>query len=326
MQRLSVIIPQFNRLDALGVTLAALGRQTLPVDAFEVIVVDDGSRPEQAPAFAPDTFRYSLRLFRQENGGRGSARNAGAGHASSDLFVFLDADVVPAASLLETYLGSHQAKRDSVLVGRILPWEPASLTLFDRITRVEMSYDLGPEPIELVFYNLLSGNFAIARDGFERLGGFDETLRRTQDTEFGYRAVRAGLSLQYCPDAVAYHNHLRSPDKRCADIRESAAWTARLMRKHPGLIGALPIYQDILPIAMGQDSLPLVVRKLGRRALALPLSRKTMLLLIHVLEDRWPNPRLLKSLYHKTMSGYRVEGFREGWRESATHEERRTSA
>ena len=40
---LSVLVPTYNRRDALGRLLASLAGQTLPPSDFEVVVVDDGS-------------------------------------------------------------------------------------------------------------------------------------------------------------------------------------------------------------------------------------------------------------------------------------------
>jgi hypothetical protein len=47
----SVVIPNYNRADALSDTLESLARQTLPPDSFEVLVVDDGST-DGSPALA----------------------------------------------------------------------------------------------------------------------------------------------------------------------------------------------------------------------------------------------------------------------------------
>ena len=41
----SIIVPYYERPEELARTLASLERQTYPRDLFEVIVVDDGSRP-----------------------------------------------------------------------------------------------------------------------------------------------------------------------------------------------------------------------------------------------------------------------------------------
>lgn len=41
----SVVIPGWNRAEQLPECLGAIDRQTLPADALEVLVVDDGNSP-----------------------------------------------------------------------------------------------------------------------------------------------------------------------------------------------------------------------------------------------------------------------------------------
>lgn len=313
----SVIIPSYNRAAALERTLLALAEQTLPPDAFEVVVVDDGSVDGSADKAAARQFLCDVRLLRQHNRGPAAARNAGARGARADLLVFLDADMIPAPGLVEAYVTAFAMQPEAIHIGRILAWPAAFETLFDRVTRVEMTHDLGAARRELAFYHLASGNFALGAGIFRRLGGFDEALRMTEDTDLGYRAEQGGVPIRYCAGAVGYHNHPKTLDQRCAYMQSTAFWTTRLLAKHPQMAPLLPIYQDILPLACGQDSVSLVVRKLGRRGLALPLSRKAMRLLICILEDRWPVPALLRSLYYKLMNGNRVAGFREGQRRPA---------
>ena len=74
----SVIIPAYNRKDELQELLAALDRQTLAPEQFEIIVVDDGSIDDtlfhlQAWLTAGKKICFSL----QKNQGPGAARNRG---------------------------------------------------------------------------------------------------------------------------------------------------------------------------------------------------------------------------------------------------------
>ena len=319
MIKASVIIPNYDRADALPQTLLALAGQTVPFDQFEVVVVDDGSTDGSVDLARNLRLPYRLEIMRQSNRGPGAARNLGASYAQSDILIFLDVDMIAASTLLEEHLLAHLARPNSVVVGRILAWPEAYRSLFDEITQSESNRDLGADSIPLVFYHVVSCNFSVQRDHFTALGGFDERLRESEDTEFGYRADKRGMPLIYCPGAAAYHNHPRTFQQRCTQVRSSAFWTAKHMQEHPAIVPLLPIYQDILPITWGKDPPSLIVRKFGRRALALPLSRKAMELLMRVLESRWPSPALLRSLYWKTMSGYRVQGLRDGWRAPVAH-------
>ena len=56
MRRVSVVIPTFNRADILKECLDAVMRQDLPMQDYEVVVVDDGSLDDRA--------RFELLLHR----------------------------------------------------------------------------------------------------------------------------------------------------------------------------------------------------------------------------------------------------------------------
>ena len=103
-KRLSVVIPTYNRRDRLARVLAALERQTMPADEFEVVVVDDGSTDGSSDWLATRKPAYALRTLRLSNGGPARARNAGVEAATGDILLFIDDDVEPTDSLIAEHL------------------------------------------------------------------------------------------------------------------------------------------------------------------------------------------------------------------------------
>src|SRR6266498_3763264 len=93
---ISVVIPTYDRCEALARTLGALARQTLPAKDFEVVVVVDGSRDDTRAVLEMLETPFALRWLWQENLGRSAARNAGIRAARADVVVFVDDDVEPA--------------------------------------------------------------------------------------------------------------------------------------------------------------------------------------------------------------------------------------
>jgi alpha-1,6-rhamnosyltransferase len=83
----SVIIPVYNAEAFLVEALASVFAQDY--EPFEVIVVDDGSTDRSGAVAQADR---RVRYLRQENRGAAEARNAGASHASGELFAYVDAD------------------------------------------------------------------------------------------------------------------------------------------------------------------------------------------------------------------------------------------
>ena len=97
--RISVIIPVYNRENAVREAIRSVLLQTYPV--HEVIVVDDGSTDQTAASVRaiPDA---RIRYRYQQNGGEGSARNLGIRCATGDWLAFLDSDDLWDQDKLET--------------------------------------------------------------------------------------------------------------------------------------------------------------------------------------------------------------------------------
>lgn len=155
-------------------------------------------------------------------------------------------------------------------------------------------------------------NLAMRRREFESLGGFDTVLWMTEDTDLGYRASRMSIPLAYCPRAVGFHNHPRTLQQRCAQVRDSAMWTVRLFHKHPDMRGLLPVYREIEPVSWRDDGLRMIARKLGRRTIALPVFRAFMESTLRAGEAHLRNAHVLGFLYWKVLSAHRTIGFLEG--------------
>jgi glycosyltransferase involved in cell wall biosynthesis len=85
-----VIIPFYNGADFIERSVKSVFEQSVP--ATEVIVVNDGSRPEERASLDALAARYPFRIIDKENGGQGSARNAGVKASTSDFICFLDQD------------------------------------------------------------------------------------------------------------------------------------------------------------------------------------------------------------------------------------------
>lgn len=85
----SVVVPLFNKEALVSRSLRSILAQT--VDAFELIVVNDGSTDgsRRVVSSIPDR---RVRLIDQENAGVSAARNRGIREARADLIVFCDAD------------------------------------------------------------------------------------------------------------------------------------------------------------------------------------------------------------------------------------------
>lgn len=108
--RLTVIIPFYNLARYVNDCLASVRAACLRIEPeaeVEVICVDDGSTDstpgllDAGAILADEIPGFSFRVLHKENGGEGSARNAGLDAATGEWVTFLDGDDVWLPNLLE---------------------------------------------------------------------------------------------------------------------------------------------------------------------------------------------------------------------------------
>lgn len=205
-KRVSVVVATYNRATLLQRLLDDLAAQTLPKDDFELVLVDDGSKVPVREHVLGKPLPYRLVLVEQENQGQARARHAGIEKAQGDLVVIVDDDMALPPDFLQRHLDAH-AKGYDVVMGLIVPPPGADLPLFERfhadqLVRFADATERG-EPVKGV--QLATGNVSFRRADYFDVGGFDPTLKRSEDRELGVRFEKAGKKLGFSKDAVVVH-------------------------------------------------------------------------------------------------------------------------
>src|SRR5215831_5598296 len=90
----SVVIPTYNRIERLRHVITALEQQAYPSDAYEVIIISDGSTDGTHAYLEMVRSTLQLRWFSQDNRGPAAARNTGIEKAGGEFVVFIDDDLV----------------------------------------------------------------------------------------------------------------------------------------------------------------------------------------------------------------------------------------
>jgi glycosyltransferase involved in cell wall biosynthesis len=210
----SVVIPTYNRLGRLQHVIAALEQQTYPSDAYEVIIISDGSTDGTDAYLEALRSTMRLRWFHQANRGPAAARNAGIQKAAGEFVVFIDDDVVAEPQLLGEHARSHhEAGQDVVVFGPMLtpegfamaPWVRWEQEMLMKGYRALLRGDWPATARQ--FY---TGNASLRRSHLLAAGGFDEGLRRAEDVELAYRLADRGLDFVFNMQAAGMHFAERS--------------------------------------------------------------------------------------------------------------------
>lgn len=225
---LSVIIPSFNRRAVLRKCLQALSRQDCAPDAFEVIVVDDGSSDGTGAMVAElSAAGMAVRYLHQDNRGPASARNRGIREAAGEVILFIGDDIICPPDLVGRHIAFHRGNPDAAaaFLGRVA-WSPEiRVTPFMRwLGESEYQFDFrrlaaGEVDPGRFFY---TANVSLKRSFLESRGlFFDEEFRRAafEDVELGARLKKAGLALRYDPRCLAWHHHATSLASACERMR-----------------------------------------------------------------------------------------------------------
>lgn len=204
----SIVIPTYNRPERLATCLEAITQLDYPRDRFEVIVVDDGSDTPMESMVTPFRQQLDITLITQSNAGPATARNKGATKAKGEFLVFTDDDCTPDPDWLKVLANHFTTAPDSLIGGRAINALPDNLFSTASQLLIDYLYDYyNTDPNQATFF--ASNNFALTKDTFHQLGGFDTTfpLAAGEDREWCDRWLNHGYQMIYAPQAQVHHAH-----------------------------------------------------------------------------------------------------------------------
>ncbi|MEP7287865.1 MAG: glycosyltransferase family 2 protein [Chloroflexota bacterium] len=214
LKQTTIIIVNHNTLKELIPCLNALYKTLGPDD--EVIVIDNASS-DKSVATIRILFPDLLLIASPSNNGFGSGNNLGSYYANGEYLVFLNPDTIVRENWLEALIAPLQNNPHvGLTTSKILMQYDAEhintcgnsihitgLTLCRGANAPASTFDQVEE------IDAVSGAaFAIRRELFDQLGGFDEDcFLYMEDTDLSWRAILAGWQILYTPQSIIEHDY-----------------------------------------------------------------------------------------------------------------------
>ena len=232
----AVVIPFYNGARFIERAVSSAFAQTVP--ASEIIVVNDGSRDEERAILGELAKRYPFRIVDKENGGQGSARNAGVAASTSNFICFLDQD--------DFYLENHI----EILIAGIPAEDPrfgfvyADLYEADvdgNIVQTSMVKENSKQNPKRDIQNLLRYDMfilpsaaLISRTAFEAVEGFDPQFMGYEDDDLFLRIFRKGYTNYFVDRAVTvWCIHVESTSFGIRMLRSRYRYFKKMLALYP---------------------------------------------------------------------------------------------
>lgn len=210
----SVIIPAYNVGPYIAEAVASVANQTFS-EPVEIIVVNDGSPDTAAIEKALAPFMDRIRYVTQENRGLSGARNRGIALSTAPWVALLDSDDKWHPTYLQTQMEILRSDFSiDVLYPNALNFGGSAEGGYDFMTTSPSDGPVTFTGLVMQTCNVMVSVTA-RREAIVAAGGFDESLRSSEDFDLWLRIVKSG-------GRIAYHrtplvDYRRRPESLSAD-------------------------------------------------------------------------------------------------------------
>jgi len=221
--KISVIIPARNEADKIERCLEAVFSQSLK--PYEVIVIDGRSTDDTVEK----TEKFPVRLFLQDYGACGAARQIGLENAEGEYLAFTDADCIPSRGWLHNLV--TQLENEVVGAGGGIENVGEGLWI-ESINLAQNAFVGGGSSIQTRLFpekrsvkSISACNSLYRKKDLMEVGGFNIHLSGADETELNRRLTKLKQGkLLYVPSAVVVHDHGRSLKEFAKNMYHYGGW------------------------------------------------------------------------------------------------------
>jgi glycosyltransferase involved in cell wall biosynthesis len=198
----SVIVPVYNGARTIGSCLESLLGQTYPGNAYEIIVVENGSNDNTTAIVA----EYPVTLYHSQVRGPAAARNLGVSRSRADIVAFTDADCVAHREWLVELIGPYEDADTGGVGGTIHPYSDGRQTLIQRFCAEHPAPSTPLVAAHGFMPYLYTANCSYRRPLITQIGGFNANLLTAEDVDLAWRLqIESHCSLRHAANAIVYH-------------------------------------------------------------------------------------------------------------------------
>ena len=207
--KISFIVVALNAAGSLPLLLDDLRAQTLPPEQIELLLVDSASEDGTLAvmrSFAADS-PFDVKILSNPKRWLASGINVALNEATGDAVIRLDAHARIPADFLQRNMEALEGGED-IVGGSVLSADPK--TDWERVMRAldTSRFCGGAAPFRNSGQARYVDTLAYAlyrREVYDRVGAYDERLRRTEDNDMHYRMRKAGYRFFFSPAICSFH-------------------------------------------------------------------------------------------------------------------------
>lgn len=243
MPKVDVIIPAYNAARYLPAAIESVMAQTF--EDWRILLVDDGSMDNTADVVAPyvDKLGPKLRYIKQANSGLPAARNAAIANSSAEFLALLDADDVWLPCRLSESLKCFEGRPQVGIAYGFNSRVDVEGKVIDTFDQAQKHGEGRIAPyIYMRKVYLPCPTVTFRRKCVDEVGGFDESLRATEDRDLWFR-IALRYEVAFVPKVIAHYR--TSPNSMSTDTGRMLTAQLQFIEKHYGAPGCGVIARQV---------------------------------------------------------------------------------